>query len=84
MVQSEYILLFKVEFSPAPIFVNALTVMLTFVPGSREGIVKFNVVLTVVSNISVTAFIDGTCDHDTLYIMIPFGLTGVHGPGYFN
>ena len=47
--------------------------MLTFVPGSREGIVKFNVVLSVVSNISETAFIDGVCD----LMLCPFGLTGV-------
>ena len=66
-------LLIRVAASPAPILVNALTVMLTFVPGSKEEIVNSNVVLSVVLKV-VTAFIV----YETSYfVMIPFGLTGV-------
>ena len=53
---------------------NALTVMLTFVPGSREEMVKANVAMSVVLTV-VTAFIV----YETSYfVMIPFGLTGVN------
>ena len=63
----------RVTVSPAPILVNALTVMLTFVPGSREETVNSNVVLSVMLTM-VTAFIV----YETSYlVMIPFGLTGV-------
>ena len=47
----------RVTVSPGPILVNALTVMLTFVPGSKEMIVNCNVVLPVVSKTSMTEFI---------------------------
>ena len=51
---------------------NALTVMLTFVPGSKSEIVKVNVAMSVVLTV-VTAFIV----YETSYfVMIPFGLTG--------
>ena len=43
------------EVSPGPILVNALTVTVTFVPGSREEIVNSNVVLSVMLTL-VTAF----------------------------
>ena len=66
------VLLVRVTTSPAPILVNALTVMLTFVPVSKEEIVNSNVVLSVMLTL-VTAFIV----YVTSYcVMIPFGLTG--------
>ena len=52
---------------------NAVTVTMTYVPGSREEIVNSNVVLSVVS-IIVTAFIVYETSN---FVMIPFGLTGV-------
>ena len=67
------VLLVRVTASPAPILVNALTVMLTFVTVSKEEIVNSNVVLSVMLTL-VTAFIV----YVTSYcVMIPFGLTGV-------
>ena len=51
---------------------NALTVILTFVPGSKSEIVKVNVAMSVVLTV-VTAFIV----YETSYfVMITFGLTG--------
>ena len=50
------VLLLTVTVSPAPILVKALTVTITFVPGSKDKIVKFNVVLFVTLKI-VMAFI---------------------------
>ena len=66
------VLLVRVTASPAPILVNALTVMLTFVPVSKEEIVNSNVVLSVMLTL-VTAFIVYVTSY---FVMIPFGLTG--------
>ena len=64
----------RVTASPAPILVNAVTVTVTFVPGSREETVNSNVVLSMVSKTSVTAFIVYVTSY---FVMIPFSLTGV-------
>ena len=65
-------LLVTVTVSPAPTLVNALTVTMTLVPGSREEIVNSNVELSVELT-TVTVFIV----YETSYcVMIPFGLTG--------
>ena len=50
------VLLLTVTVSPAPILVKALTVTMTFVPGSKDKIVKFNVVLFVTLKVEM-AFI---------------------------
>ena len=65
--------LLRVAASPAPNLVNALTVTVTFVPGSKEEIVNSNVVLSVVLTMVTACIVYVT----SYFVMIPFGLTGV-------